>query len=388
MVIVATHVWTLGDWWVLLGFHVLIVLMLALDLGVLQRRPHVPGFAEAALWSLVWIVLALVFAGVIWWGYDWWHPEADAEMCQEKAIEYLTGYIIEKALSVDNLFVFLVIFRYFAVPPHLQHRVLFWGIVGAILMRASLILAGYVLLTLFHWMTYLFGLLLLYTGWRLFWSVEEEIDPGRNPVLRLMQRILPIEKSYASERFWVKREGKWYATPLPLVLLVVETTDLLFALDSIPAIFAVSDDVFVVYTSNIFAILGLRALYFLLAGSLLRFRFLNEGLSAVLVFVGLKMLSQDVLKHYGYEIPPLLSLGVVGGILGVAVVASLLWPGEVLRRPPEAAAFFEPPPEQGDENPDETQPAAQMPHGVPPESPNPSPASPAASPTTPPPADG
>jgi len=388
MVIVATHLWTLGDWWVLLGFHVLIVLMLALDLGVLQRRPHVPGFTEAALWSLVWIVLALLFAGVIWWGYDWWHPEADVAMCQEKAIEYLTGYIIEKALSVDNLFVFLVIFRYFAVPPHLQHRVLFWGIVGAILMRASLILAGYVLLTLFHWMTYLFGLLLLYTGWRLFWSVEEEIDPGRNPVLRLMQRILPIEKSYASERFWVKREGKWYATPLPLVLLVVETTDLLFALDSIPAIFAVTDDVFVVYTSNIFAILGLRALYFLLAGSLLRFRFLNEGLSAVLVFVGLKMLSHDLLKHYGYEIPPLLSLGVVGGILSLAVAASLLWPGEVLRRPPEAAAFFEPPAEQEGENPGEKPPAAQKPHAVPPESPNPSPASPAATSSVPPSTDG
>lgn len=340
MLLGVSHHWTWGDAWVLFGFHAVIIFLLALDLGVLQRKPHVPGFVEAALWSLLWVVLAVGFGAFIWFGYRVWHPEATEETCRVKAVEYLTGYIIEKALSVDNLFVFLVIFRYFAVPPHLQHRVLFWGIVGAILMRASLILVGYALLKLFHWMSYVFGGLLLYTGWRLFWAVEEEIDPGRNPILRLFQRILPIERSYASERFWVKREGKWYATPLPLVLLVVETTDLLFALDSIPAIFAVTDDVFIVYTSNIFAILGLRALYFLLAGSLMRFRFLNEGLSLVLAFVGLKMLAKP-----WFDIPPGLSLSIVGGILGVAVGASLIWPGEVLRHPPQEARFFEPPQE-------------------------------------------
>ncbi|MCS7159628.1 MAG: TerC family protein, partial [Gemmatales bacterium] len=353
-----SHVWTVGDVWVLLGFHLVIVLFLALDLGILQRRPHVPSFVEAALWSLLWIALALAFAGFIWCSYDWWHPEASPALCRKKAIQYLTGYIIEKALSVDNLFVFLVIFRYFAVPPHLQHRVLFWGILGAVLMRASLILAGYALLKLFHWMSYVFGLLLLYTGWRLFWAVEEEIDPGRNPMLRWLQRVLPVENSYASERFWVKREGRWYATPLPLVLLVVETTDLLFALDSIPAIFAVTDDVFIVYTSNIFAILGLRALYFLLAGSLMRFRFLNEGLSAVLVFVGLKMLMKEPLQRwYNWEVPPLWSLGVVGTILGAAIAASLIWPGEVLRHPPQAAQFFEPPSEDESSAPSQEQPS-------------------------------
>jgi tellurite resistance protein TerC len=337
----AAHIWTLGDLWVLIAFHVLIAFLLALDLGVLHRRAHVPGFTEAALWSLLWVVLALAFGTFIWFGYHWWHPEATPELCREKALEYLTGYVIEKALSVDNLFVFLVIFRYFAVPPHLQHRVLFWGILGAILMRASLILAGYALLQMFHWMSYVFGVLLLYTAVRLFFAVEEEIDPGRNPLLRWLQRFVPVEKSYASERFWVKRAGRWYATPLPLVLLVVETTDLLFALDSIPAIFAVTEDVFIVYTSNIFAILGLRALYFLLAGSLMRFRFLNEGLAAVLGFVGVKML----IKRW-YDISPLTSLLVVGTILGIALLASLIWPGEVLRHPPEAVRYFETPSEE------------------------------------------
>ena len=316
------------EFWVLVGFHLFIVLMLAIDLGVFQRRAHAVTLREAAAWSLFWIVLALAFAFAIAKGWKLVEPENPGQG-PAKAVEFLTGYLVEKALSVDNLFVFLVIFRYFAVPAPLQHRVLYWGILSALVLRATLILAGAALLHVFAWMTYLFGAFLLYTAYRLFHSVEEEIDPGRNPLLRLARRLLPVVDNYDSPRFWVRHAGRWHATPLPLVLLVVEGMDVLFALDSIPAIFGITRDPFIVYTSNVFAILGLRALYFLLANILGMLRYLNVGLALVLAVVGAKMLLEDLLRPYlaaagiGEETVILFSLAVVACILTGAVVASL-----------------------------------------------------------------
>jgi tellurite resistance protein TerC len=315
---------------VLAGFHVFIVAMLALDLGVFQRSAHAVTLKEAGIWSAVWVMLALGFAVAIWQFWDSWRPD-EAGQGPGKAIEFLTGYLIEKALSVDNLFVFLVIFRYFSVPSHLQHRVLYWGILGALIMRATLILAGAALLTAFHWMIYGFGAFLLYTAYKMYRSSgAEEMDPGRNPLLRIAKKFLPMVSDYDSTRFWVQRAGKWYATPLPLVLLVVESTDVVFAVDSIPAIFAITKDTFIVYTSNIFAILGLRAMFFLLAGFLGMFRYLNTGLAIVLAFVGLKMIVEEPLAPYleragiGPNALILISLGVVAGILTTSIVASIV----------------------------------------------------------------
>ena len=327
--------------WYLVGFHLFIVVMLALDLGIFQRTAHTVSLAEAAIWSGVWIALALLFAFGLWKFWHLWHHE-HPELGPQKAIEFLTGYLIEKALSVDNLFVFAVIFRYFAVPAALQHRVLYWGIIGALLMRATLILLGAALLTLFHWMLYIFGAFLLYTAYKLARSVEEEIDPGRNPLLRLARRFLPVLDRYEASRFWVLRDGRWHATPLPLVLLVVESMDIVFAIDSIPAIFGITQDVFIVYTSNVFAILGLRALYFLLAGLLGKFRYLHIGLAWVLAFVGVKMIVEEPLRPQleaiglGKEQLILVSLGIIAAILAVAVAFSIYaGPKEALEHPPE-----------------------------------------------------
>jgi tellurite resistance protein TerC len=301
--------------------------MLALDLGFFRREARAVGLKEAAVWSAIWIALALVFAVGIGNFWHLWHPE---ERGSEKAIEFITGYLVEKGLSVDNLFVFLVIFRYFAVPAQLQHRVLSWGILGALLMRALLVVTGAALLARFHWMSYVFGGFVLFTAYKMLGSVEEQIDPGRNPLLRMARRLLPVAAEYDSPRFWVRREGRWLITPLPLVLLVVETTDVVFALDSIPAVFGITKDTFIVYTSNIFAILGLRALYFLLANVLGRFRYLHVGLAAVLAFVGIKMLVEEPLEPYFQSIGLtghrliLLSLGVTVTILGLAVLLSVL----------------------------------------------------------------
>jgi tellurite resistance protein TerC len=327
------HLWTWvqsPEFLVLVGFHVFVFAMLALDLGVFQRTAHAVGMREAAIWSVAWIALAMLFAAGIWQFWGDWHPD-QADQGGVKAVEFVTGYVIEKALSVDNLFVFLVIFRYFAVPPPLQHRVLYWGILGALLMRATLILAGAALLKRFDWMIYAFGAFLLYTAYKMLRSsVNEDLDPGRNPLLRVARRFLPVVSDYDSDRFWVRRDGRWFATPLPLVLLVVESTDVVFALDSIPAIFAITKDTFIVYTSNIFAILGLRALFFLLAGFLGMFRFLSTGLAVVLAFVGLKMIVEEPLHPYleqagiGRNTLILISLGVVAGILTVAVIASIV----------------------------------------------------------------
>ncbi|HLJ98044.1 MAG TPA: TerC family protein [Gemmataceae bacterium] len=330
--------------WFLVGFHVFILAMLALDLGIFQRHAHTVRMTEAAIWSGVWIVLALLFALGIGKYWYLWHAD-HADQGPEKAMEFLTGYVIEKALSVDNLFVFAVIFRYFAVPPHLQHRVLYWGILGALILRASLILLGAALLATFHWMVYVFGGFLLYTAYKLARSVEEEIDPGRNPLLRLARRFFPVVDTYESPRFWVRREGRWHATPLPLVLLVVESMDIVFAIDSIPAIFGVTRDAFIVYTSNVFAILGLRALYFLLANLLEKFRYLHIGLALVLGFVGLKMLLEEPLhaplKAIGLGKMQLtfLSLVVIAVILTVSAVLSVLaGPKEPLDHTPEGVA--------------------------------------------------
>jgi tellurite resistance protein TerC len=289
------------------AFNIFVLGMLAIDLGIFHRNAHAVSIKEASVWSVVWITLALVFnLGIYFvWG-------------QDKALEFLTGYIIEKSLSVDNLFVFLMIFQYFATPATYQHRVLFWGIVGALVLRAIFIAAGAALLENFHWMIYVFGAFLVVTGIKMLLQKDEKIEPEKNPVVRLFQRLIPVSKKYHDQKFFVRQNGKTHATLLMLVLIVVETTDVIFAVDSIPAIFAVTRDPFIVYTSNVFAILGLRALYFLLAGIMEMFVYLKTGLSFVLCFVGLKMIIVDF-----YKIPIGVSLGVIAGILLVAVVASL-----------------------------------------------------------------
>lgn len=304
--------------------------MLAIDLGLLNRRAHVLSVREAIAWSCVWVSLAGLFAILIWQFSWWWHPEEGTDNGSERALEFVTGYLIEQSLSVDNLFVFMVIFRYFAVPPQHQHRVLFWGILGALIMRASFILVGAALLNLFAWMTYVFGGILLYTSYKLIRSGDDELDPGKNPLLRFAKRFLPITDSYESGQFSTRIDGKRYLTPLLLVLFVVESTDVVFALDSIPAIFGVTKNPFIVYTSNIFAILGLRSLYFVIAGFLGKFRFLNTGLALVLAFVGLKMLAEEALHTQVHSLglekrdTIIISLAVIATIIGTAVLASIL----------------------------------------------------------------
>ncbi len=291
-----------------IAFNVFVLGMLALDLGIFHRKAHTVSIKEASIWSSVWIALALIFNLGI---YFVWGPD--------KALEFLTGYVIEKSLSVDNLFVFLMIFQYFATPAIYQHRILFWGIVGALFMRAIFIATGAALLENFHWMIYVFGAFLIITGIRMLLQGDHQLDPQKNPVVRLFQRCIPLTHEYHGQRFFVRQNGKIHATLLMLVLVVVETTDVIFAVDSIPAIFAITRDPFIVYTSNVFAILGLRALYFMLAGVMEMFTYLKVGLSFVLCFVGTKMLVVDL-----YKIPIGVSLGVVAGILLLSVVASLL----------------------------------------------------------------
>lgn len=283
--------------------------MLVLDLGVFHRRTHTVKFREALIWSLVWIAMAAAFAVVIYF----WHGRTPS-------LEFVTGYVIELSLSVDNLFVFLLIFRFFQVPPDHQHKVLFWGILGALIMRAAFIVAGVGLIQRFHWIIYVFGAFLVYSGIKLFSQENAEIHPEKNPVLRLFRKWVPVTKEYEGNKFFVRRPGL-YATPLLVVLVVVETTDLLFAVDSIPAILAITRDAFIVYTSNVFAIMGLRSMYFALAGMMEMFRYLHYGLSLVLIFVGAKML----LSHY-YEIPTVVALGCVAGVLLVSVLASVVHP--------------------------------------------------------------
>lgn len=300
----------------LLAFNVGVLAVLAIDLGVFNRKAHAPSVKEAAIWSSVWISLSLGFAGIVYW-----------QMGSQAALEFITGYLIEYSLSIDNIFVILLIFSYFRIPDKYQHRVLFWGILGALVMRGAMIAAGAFLIARFHWIIYVFGAFLVFTGIRMAMHDEGDIEPEANPILRLVRRMLPVTHDYRGQRFFVKEPPKpgmpamLMATPLFVVLVLVETTDLIFAVDSIPAIFAVTRDPFLVYTSNVCAILGLRSLYFLLAGFIHKFHYLKLGLAVVLTFVGVKMLLGAV-----YHIPIQLSLLVIAGVLVTAVVASMMFP--------------------------------------------------------------
>lgn len=320
--------------WLWVGFNVFVLAMLALDLGVFHRQAHEVSVKEAAGWSVFWISLAMVF------NYGLYHFVG-----RQAGLEFLTGYLIEKALSVDNIFVFVLIFSYFQVPPKYQHRVLFWGILGALVMRGAMIGAGAALIKEYHWIIYVFGAFLVFTGIRMATQKEMDIEPESNPIIRLVKRFVPVTSQYHGQKFFIREEvaGKLrrVATPLFVVLVLVETTDLIFAVDSIPAIFAITQDPFIVYTSNVFAILGLRALYFLLAGVIHKFHFLKLGLSVVLVFVGVKML----VTYFDFHVPIGLSLGVIGGVLLISVVASLLFPKAAEAHDPVLHDPLEPKPE-------------------------------------------
>ncbi len=289
------------------GFTALVAAMLALDLGVFHRKAHAVRFKEALIWSVVWIGLAMAFN--VWVG---------ATFGPQKGLEFTTGYLIEKALSVDNVFIFLVIFAAFGVPAAYQHRVLFWGVLGALLMRAVFIAAGAAVMEAFHGIIYVFGAILLLTGIKLLRAGTHEEHPERNPVFRWLSKLIPSTSAYHGQKFFVRVDGKRLATPLFMVLVLIEITDVIFAIDSVPAIFAITNDPFIVYTSNIFAILGLRSLYFCISGFVSRLKFLKTGLALVLIFVAGKMLVSDV-----YKVPIGLSLGVIAAILGGAIAASL-----------------------------------------------------------------
>ena len=302
--------------WGWIGFNVVVLAILALDLGVLHRRSEKVSLKEAAIWSGVWVALSLCFALAIY-----------RTMGPESGLEFLTGYLIEYALSVDNIFVFVLIFSYFSVPEKYQHRVLFWGIIGALVLRGVMIVAGSALVTRFAWTLYIFGAFLVFTGLRMALQKDEvAYNPERDPVLRLARKLVPVTPDYRGDKFFVrepdaKGRNRYAATPLFIVLLIVDTTDIIFATDSIPAIFAVTRDPFIVYTSNICAVLGLRALYFLLASVVDKFVYLKLGLSVVLIFIGAKMLLEPLI-----HLPIVVALGVVGVVLGTSIVASVKWP--------------------------------------------------------------
>jgi tellurite resistance protein TerC len=301
-----------APWWAWAGFHAFVFTMLALDLGVFNRKVHAPSVREAAIWSGVWIGLALIFNALIF----------QAEGAQ-KGLEWLTGYVLEKSLSVDNLFVFVLVFQSFRVDLRHQHRVLFWGVFGALIMRAAMILAGTALLNRFEWMMYVFGGFLVYTGLKMLLVEEKDADPTKNAMVRAFKRFVPYDENGGHEHFWVVREGRRFATPMLLVLLTIEVSDLVFAVDSIPAVLAVSRDPFVVYTSNIFAIMGLRSLYFLLAKMMDRFHRLKTGLAVVLAFVGVKMCIAEWI-----HIPVAYSLLIIAAVLAGSIIASLAYPAE------------------------------------------------------------
>ena len=327
--------------WAWIGFCIFIVVMLAIDLGVFNRRPHEISYKNAAVWSAVWVALALIFAGLLFGPLGW---ELFGAARHQKALEFVTGYLIELSLSVDNLFLFLLIFSYFKVPAKYQHRVLYWGVLGALIMRVAMILAGTELIDRFHWIIYIFGAFLVYTSVQMFREGETQVDPENNFVVRFITRHVRITRQYERRKFFTIVDGRRVGTLLLLVLIVVEVADLVFALDSIPAIFGVTTNRFIVYTSNVFAILGLRTFYFLLAGVVERFHYLKIGLGIVLAFIGIKMLlplAVKVLmagfKSLGYEgaapyiqraenIPIGIALGVVAVVLLASVAASLMWP--------------------------------------------------------------
>ncbi|MDQ2664869.1 MAG: TerC family protein [Gemmatimonadota bacterium] len=296
--------------WLWVGFIAFVLAMLSLDLGVFNRTPHVVKAKEALTWTAVWVGLALVFAAGLM-----------VFVGNQAAVTFLTGYVIEESLSVDNIFVIVLIFQYFAVPPQYQHRVLFWGILGALLMRGLFIGLGAALLARFEWIFYIFGALLVFTGIRMAVKQDEEFDGDQNPVVKVVRRFLPLTPDYRGKHFFSTENGRRYATPLLLVLVLVEATDLIFAVDSIPAIFGITRDPFLVFTSNIFAVLGLRSLFFLLASVVTKFHLLKYGLAAILTFVGAKMLAEQWI-----HIPILLSLGIVVSVLASSIGASLIWP--------------------------------------------------------------
>jgi len=304
--------------WLWVGFNAFVLVMLALDLGVFHRKAHVVSIKESVAWTGVWVTLALLFnLGIAHF------------MGGGKGLEFFTGYVIEKSLSVDNVFVFALLFSYFAVPPLYQHKVLFWGILGALVMRAIMILLGAALIERFTWIIYLFGAFLILTGIKMIVKREEEIHPERNPLVKWFKKLIPVTNDYRDNKFFVRENGVRMATPLFVVLLIVEFSDLIFAVDSIPAIFAVTKDPFIVYTSNVFAILGLRSLYFALAGVMNKFHYLKTGLGVVLSFVGVKML----LGHSEWKIDTHISLGVIVTILAISVVLSLVWPKKAVSSP-------------------------------------------------------
>jgi len=323
------------------GFCLFILIMLAIDLGVFNRKPHEISYKNAAIWSVVWVALALIFAGLLFGplGYELFGAARS-----QKALEFLTGYLIELSLSIDNLFVFLLLFSYFKVPPKYQHRVLYWGVLGALVMRVTMILAGTTLINHFHWIIYIFGVFLVYTGIKMLSGGDTDVDPENTPIVRFVTRHVPIVRHYERRKFFTVVDGKRVGTLLLLVLIVVEVTDLVFAVDSIPAIFGVTTDRFIVYTSNVFAILGLRTFYFLLAGVVEKFHYLKTGLGIVLGFIGVKMLLPLLTKllaavfhAVGFEsvgsavrgadhIPTSIALGIVFVVLLTSVWASLVWP--------------------------------------------------------------
>lgn len=318
-------------WWFYLGFTGFVLLLLALDLGVFHRKAHAVSMREASVWSVVWIALALVF-NYAFYQYALWKFSGDARLLQtpgfepeaaarQAGLEFLTGYVVEKTLSLDNIFVFVVVFAFFGIPAVYQHRVLFYGILGALVFRALFIALGSVLLQ-YHWVLWLFGGLLILTGVKMMFAPDRKVEPAKNPLIRLFRRFVPVTAELHGQRFFVRREGVLHATPLMLALLFVEVSDIIFAIDSVPAIFALTREPMIVFTSNVFAILGLRALYFLLAGAVERFSLLKYGLALVLVFVGLKMVWLN--EAFGGKFPIGWSLGIIGGVIAVAVGCSLL----------------------------------------------------------------
>lgn len=306
-------------WWFYGGFLIFVLFMLAIDLGVFNRKAHVVSFKEAATWSAVWVALALIFAVIF---YFYTTSKFGPEVGQTKALEFLTGYVIEYSLSIDNIFVFVMVFAYFAIPPKYKHRVLFYGILGALFFRAVFIAMGSALMQ-FHWVIYLFGGFLIITGIKMFFAHKEEIEPEKNLLIRVFRRFMPVSPTLDGKNFISKIDGKWHATPLLIALLFLEATDIIFAVDSVPAIFAITSEPMIVFTSNIFAILGLRSMYFMLAGVIDKFYLLKFGLAVVLVFVGLKMVWLN--DAFGGKFPISYSLGFIILVIAISVILSLIF---------------------------------------------------------------
>lgn len=324
-------------WWFYGIFLVFVLIMLALDLGIFNRKAHVVSFKEASIWSAVWVTLGLTFCFVF---YQYSLSKFGPDIARTAALEFLTGYVIEYSLSIDNIFVFVLVFAYFGIPAKYKHRVLFYGILGALVFRAVFIAMGSALMQ-FHWVIYLFGGFLILTGIKMIFSGHEEIDPEKNLLIRIFKRFMPVTHEIDGKSFFLKRAGRWHATPLFIALLFLEATDIIFAVDSVPAIFAVTREPLIVFTSNIFAILGLRSMYFMLAGVVTKFHLLKYGLAAVLTFVGLKMVYLN--DAFGGKFPITWSLGFIAGAIGLSIVASLMFPPkeefeEPVSLTPEAAA--------------------------------------------------